>query len=161
MIRTTVLALALAGATSSATAQELVFGGGIVDFHSNAGQAAIVEVEYRFAPFTRLGPFDVAFGVAGAVHDTGDLWVGAGLVNTARLGGAWFLESSVMPGYYDAGRANTDLGHAFEFRSQIAVGYDLTPTSSLSLAFQHKSNAGLGDINPGLNALTLRLHRKF
>ncbi len=44
-----------------------------------------------------------------------------------------------------------DLGTAFQFTSHVGLNLDLRTTVRLSYRYQHMSNAGLGDHNPGLN----------
>ena len=64
----------------------------------------------------------------------------------------------MLPGAYIEGTALNDLGSTFEIRSQLAVGKRFKSGKALSLALSHKSNASTADINPGVNALTLRWH---
>jgi hypothetical protein len=66
-----------------------------------------------------------------------------------------------MPGLYSENGAATALGHTIEFRSVLAVGYEISKTTSISLAIDHRSNGGLSDFNPGSNGLSLRFHHKF
>ena len=66
-----------------------------------------------------------------------------------------------MPGLFEEGTDGNDLGLAFEVRSLAGLGYRFDSGSAISLAVSHKSNAGLGDSNPGANALLLRYHRSF
>ena len=44
-----------------------------------------------------------------------------------------------------------DLGCKFQFTSHAGLQVELTPHLRLDYRFQHMSNAGLGDHNPGLN----------
>ena len=152
-------AMALAVLATPSGAADWVLGPGSSDF--DAGSEAAVAVEVHGRPLWSLGGVEIG-GAAGVVADgDGSVWIGAGLSALLDLGPRWFVEASVMPGVYDEGSAATDLGHGIEFRSLIGVGYTLNAATRLSLGFDHKSNAGLGARNPGVNTLSLRLRRTF
>lgn len=144
-------------------AQELVAGLGYTSFNNNAADdGGVVELEYHFAPRWQLGGGDVYLAVAAMADDPGDYFIGAGLGAEFPLGGAgWFLQGSVMPGYYNASDASNDLGSDLEFRSSLALGYRFQSGWAISAAATHMSNGGLGDSNPGVTMATLRLGRRF
>lgn len=156
------LSLALLAAVP-AQAADWVVGLGGTDFNRAASEdQALIAIEVHSAPFGNWGP--VSFSLAGGAvaHANGDFWIGGGISATAPLGASrWFVEASVMPGLYEEGEAVNDLGHAIEIRSLIGLGYRVGDRTSLSVAFDHRSNAGLGDDNPGVNAVTLRLRRSY
>lgn len=157
------LALLACLSATQIEAQELVVGLGYTDFNDNAADnGGVLEVEYHFAPRWQLGGGDVYFAVAAMTDDPGDYFIGAGLGAEFPLGDAgWFLQGSVIPGYYDASGAGNDLGSDLEFRSSLALGYRMQSGWALSAAATHISNAGIGDANPGLTMATLRLGRSF
>ena len=66
-----------------------------------------------------------------------------------------------MPGYYDRGSDGTPLGGNIQFRGLVGVGYKISNTQRVSLAIDHKSNAGLEDKNPGSETLVLRYTKRF
>jgi hypothetical protein len=102
-------------------------------------------------------------GLAGGlmVDHLGNLWAGIGVSAVTPFGRRWFVETSLMPGFYDEGFRDNDLGHAFEIRSVIGLGYPLNPDFRISIAADHRSNAGVGDRNPGVNSFRLRLSSAF
>ena len=48
-----------------------------------------------------------------------------------------------------------DLGHEIEFRSTLEISYQLKNKNRIGLSVGHLSNAGIGDINPGTEILSL------
>lgn len=46
---------------------------------------------------------------------------------------------------------NRDFGCAFQFTTHVGLNWDVTEQMRLGYRYQHMSNAGLGDSNPGLN----------
>ncbi|MFV0385447.1 acyloxyacyl hydrolase, partial [Paracoccus sp. (in: a-proteobacteria)] len=124
--------------------------------------SAFGTVEYHHDPFTSWMGFDLGL-TAGLYRDgQSNGFIGAGLVATRDLGkGGWFVQLSEMPGYYHSSDDAHDLGLALEFQSQLAVGYRLTDGNALSLGVAHMSNAKLGDRNPGVNLLQMRLHHRL
>ena len=65
-----------------------------------------------------------------------------------------YFTPSFAPGYYSEGDGK-DLGHHLEIRSQVEFGYEFDDASRLGLALSHRSNATLGDKNPGAESLTV------
>ncbi|HTH17074.1 MAG TPA: acyloxyacyl hydrolase [Magnetospirillum sp.] len=62
---------------------------------------------------------------------------------------------------YVEGSSHKDLGTRALFRESIAVGYRIDQHNSISVAFDHESNAGIGPHNPGLNNVGLRWGYRF
>jgi lipid A 3-O-deacylase len=151
----------MAGA-SQALAQEWVLGLGYADFsNSNSNDQGLIAFEVHAEPFYENGPFEVSLAGAVVAHSTGDVFAGVGLSGLLALEGRWFIEGSVMPGYYRASTPQNGLGSDFEIRSLLGVGYTLNSGDRLSLAVTHKSNASTSAVNPGVNSIELRLRRKF
>jgi hypothetical protein len=73
----------------------------------------------------------------------------------------WFVEASFMPGLCRESARVNGLGSPVEFRSLLGVGYRFGNGAQISLAAEHKSNAGISTTNPGVNLLSLRLRRGF
>lgn len=115
--------------------------------------------EYHFDPTYRANAFSSGFAVAGRVDEDGDAWIGGGVAFTYDLSDQWYIGGSFMPGLYAEG--DTDLGHVIEFRSLLEVGYNFTPERRVSLAFEHLSNGGIDDENPGAEAISLRVWHRF
>lgn len=162
-MKAALIALVSCVAVTPLDAQELVVGLGYTSFNKDvAKDGAALELEYHFAPRWKLGNGDVYLAAAAMVDDPGDYFIGAGLGAEFPLGDAgWFVQGSVMPGYYNASDANNDLGDDLEFRSSLAVGYRFQSGWAVSAAATHMSNAGLGDANPGILMATLRIGRSF
>ena len=142
-------------ATRAASAGDFVLGIGPTDFDDS--NVSIVELEYHTDPILRFGGADIS--VAGTLigHDNGDFFVGFGVSALRSLSNNWFLEASFMPGFFESSEIATDLGSELQFRSLIGIGRTLPNGTRVSLGLSHKSNAGLGSINPGVNALSLRI----
>lgn len=99
----------------------------------------------------------------------------SGYTNQAYAGLTWqyepvdslFLEfgfgGSIHDGKleYVPGSSHKDLGTRALFRESIAIGYRIDQHNSVSLSFDHESNAGIGDHNPGLNNLGIRWGYRF
>ena len=54
-----------------------------------------------------------------------------------------------------------DLGSRVLFHVPAELGYQFTPANRLSLYFEHVSNAGLGDPNPGMDNIGVRFSHRF
>lgn len=156
---------AIAGLIACATpaaAQDAVFELLWNDYSAEGAEDALAfGVEYRLRPFATPGR--VAFRlVVGATLDAhGNIWAGAGPAADWSLGPRWFLEASVLPGLYRPAGEGFDLGNDLEFATTLALGYRLDDRSSLALALRHISNGDTDPVNPGLNAIGLRLYRSF
>jgi hypothetical protein len=85
----------------------------------------------------------------------GDFWAGAGVdyekywsINKNQ---AIFVGMSFLPGYYKPG--SLKLGSPLEFRTQIEVGLVQINSWRISAFVEHRSNAGIGHANPGIEAI--------
>ena len=65
-----------------------------------------------------------------------------------------YLIPNFMIGAYSQGDGK-DLGHALEFRSGLELAYQLPSSHRVGIAFNHISNASLGDKNPGAETLLI------
>ena len=150
------------GLAAPAAAQDWVVGGFAARFSTGDVETmAGIVVEYHSRTLHHFQGLDLGFGFAASVDTLSNVWIGGGVVMEYDLGERWFIEASFMPGYYSNGTPETDLGLPLEFRTLFGVGYRINETSALSLAIDHRSNGGLGDINPGLDAIALRFHQAF
>ncbi len=106
------------------------------------------------------GPFQPT--VAASLTDGGAAWVGAGLKWVSRdlLPGPVFIESSLMPGFHLNGDG-PDLGGNLQFRSSLGVGVDFGGDRTLTVAYDHRSNADTDVTNPGMEVLSLRFATAF
>lgn len=161
-MRSFVLALGVLFATTSAHAQSVVFGAGYADFsESDAKDQAAFSVEYHHRPFYEATRLSATWGGALTVDEAGDVHVGAGLIGTYSFAERWFVEGSVMPGYFSESEELNDLGGSFQIRSLLGVGYTLNSGNKVSVAITHKSNASTQQENPGVNSVLLRYHLAF
>lgn len=155
-----VLALT-AGMPQIATAEApsmISFGVGVFDAFDN-DQAVDLRAEYRSGKsviFTNLHPY------AGLEITTeGTTWVGGGLYYDYNFSPNWYLTPSLGVGLYNQGGSDKDLDHVVEFRTQLEVSYEFENQHRVGLSFTHMSNAGLGDENPGTEAVGLYWHIPF
>ena len=144
-----------------AQAQEWTFGVGATDYGNDGDDSAAFEVEYRYAPFMQRRVMSLSWGANGSASTEGDLFIGGGIWARWHWQNGWFIDSSIMPGLYDEGTSDNDLGSAFEIRSLLGVGYQLESGAAVSVAITHKSNAGLASENPGSETYLLRYHMSF
>lgn len=150
------------GQAAPAFANEIVIGLGRTDYSRNSADNRMFgAVEYHASPFANYGGFDFGLGAAAQWSSGDSYFLGAGLIISRDLGERWFVEFSEMPGYYHAGDDEHDLGYDLDFRSQLALGYQIDRDWAVSASFAHISNADLGDDNPGSNFGMLRLHRSL
>lgn len=147
---------------ASLHAADVVLSFGQSDFVlQDADDDNIFGAEVHLDPFASWRGAELSFAAAADVHDSGTYWVGAGVSAIRPFGDGWFVEASLMPGYFDPSRDRQDLGSALEFRSLLGVGRRLSDRASISLAVSHKSNAGTADENPGVNLVRLRFRYSF
>lgn len=104
----------------------------------------------------RYGAFQPTVGAS--LTSDNDLWFGAGgKWSTERITDSpVFIELSLMPGLYLRGDG-PDLGFPVQFRGALGAGYRLDNGASLSVFFDHRSNANANEVNPGIETLGIRL----
>ena len=157
-----IAALASTLPATAAPAAELVLGLGHSFYNYGGGRdSTVVSLELRGPAIGHLGRAEVSPLIVGDRHRLGDSFVGIGLAARWQLRRGWFVDVSVAPGKYRASSPANALGSDFEFRSHVGLGHDLGKGRALSAAFVHKSNAGIGRINPGLQTVLLRWHQRF
>lgn len=124
-------------------------------------QSVAVDLEYHFDPFVERRSFRLGPALALHYDGDGDLWVGAGVGVAKDLNGSWFLEGSLIGGYYDAATGGTPLGNDLIFRTLVGVGRHLDARRAISLSIDHKSNRDLGKTNPGSETVLVRYRLEF
>jgi hypothetical protein len=144
---------AVAGsAASPASAEEPAFlsvGAGVFDMfddHTTAEFRAEYRSDLRFWKFV---PF-----VGAMANADGGVYGYAGLALDVFLGRRIVMHPNAGFGLYYEGDSK-DLGGAFEFRTGAEIAYRFDDYSRLGLAFNHISNAGIYDGNPGTESLVL------
>ncbi|SLN72757.1 acyloxyacyl hydrolase [Ruegeria meonggei] len=161
-MKSLILSVFLMATATAVQAQSVIFGAGYSDFSSGASDDhALFSLEYQHRPFHQATRFSAGLGAALSVDTAGDTHIGAGLVGLYNLSDRWFAELSVMPGYFNAGDDDNDLGGNFQIRSLLGVGYTLDRGNKISVAVAHKSNASTNSSNPGVNSVLLRYHYGF
>jgi hypothetical protein len=113
------------------------------------------EIYARYDMDHRFGPFQNSIGVS--VTDTGDAWLGFGQLWTKDFAdGRAYVQLHAMPGIYIQGDG-PDLGFPIEFRSGVEVGYNFRSGVRLGVSYDHRSNADIRAVNPGLETLQVRV----
>lgn len=105
---------------------------------------------------TAYGPFQPTIGAS--VTDMGDAWVGIGAKWTTQsiIDGPFFVEASLMPGYYAKGDG-PDLGGSLQFRASLGAGFEFDNGVTVLASYDHRSNADTQDLNPGLETIAVRI----
>jgi lipid A 3-O-deacylase len=143
-------------AAGPARAQDPSFltgGIGAFDAFDDDHRAAQFEVQYRSD--LKLWVFQPMVGAN--VSTDGSLYGYAGISLDIFLGNRLVLRPSFAPGLYYEGNGK-DLGHVIEFRSAAELAWRFDDRSRLGLEVSHRSNADIGDKNPGEESLMLFYH---
>jgi hypothetical protein len=93
-----------------------------------------------------------AFGVMATEEDAFFGWAGGSL--QIPLHSQWGLVPQLGVGVYHRGDAK-NLGGSLEFRSGLELVYRASDALRVGVEFYHLSNAGLHELNPGVNSLVL------
>ncbi|KQB98020.1 hypothetical protein AL073_03695 [Loktanella sp. 1ANDIMAR09] len=108
----------------------------------------------------RIGAVQPTLGAS--LTSDNDLWLGAGAKwSSERISDSpIFIEASLMPGLYiqDDG---PDLGFPLQWRGSVGAGVKFGDMGSLSVFLDHRSNADLSEVNPGLETVGVRLSYQF
>ena len=116
------------------------------------GGAGIGRVELRFnQEFLRIRPF---IGVE-ANTDSATYFYGGGMFDV-HFGEHFILSPNAAVGAYFNGDGR-DMGSTLEFRTGVEAAWQFDNKMRIGAAFHHISNAGIGDVNPGVEELTLNL----
>jgi hypothetical protein len=104
----------------------------------------------------RYGAVQPAVGAS--LTNENDFWIGAGgKWSSERISDSpIFIELSLMPGLYLPGDG-PDLGFPVQWRGSLGAGVNFGDTGSLSVFFDHRSNANASEVNPGIETLGIRL----
>jgi len=127
----------------------LVLSLGYSDFDQGNNEAANFRLDYRHGRgLYFIKPW---IGVEGT--SDGAFWGGAGIYTELPIYDRLYLTASVGAGGYSQGDGK-DLGYGLEFRSTGEATYRFDNGTRLGVSISHISNAGLGDINPGVDILS-------
>jgi lipid A 3-O-deacylase len=134
------------------SAGALMLGAGRWGLKSQDAAATAFDLELRWRP-VRYG----VFPLLGVLTNTQEGWSPRiGLGRQVPMGARWDATVTFAASAYFAGEGK-DLGHTLEFRSALDIGYRVHPALRLGLSVAHFSNAGLADLNPGVETLSLTL----
>lgn len=137
-----------AGSEGNADRDYLNFYGGYFDITQDDNSAAQVGLEYRYK--------DIYYGLRPAiginVSDDEAVYGYGGFFWDIYLSDKWIFTPNVVAGAFHHGDGK-DLGSAIEFRSGLELSYEFETNNRLGLAFNHISNASIGEHNPGAETL--------
>lgn len=126
----------------------LNFYGGYFDVTQDDDSALQVGIEYRYDDvYYGLRP-----GVGINVSDDSAVYGYGGLFWDINLTDNWIFTPNFVAGLFEDG-SGKDLGHTIQFRSGLELSYQFPNKNKLGVAFNHISNASLGERNPGAETL--------
>lgn len=144
-------AVSVVQAADTGKSEHLTLGAGAFNItQSDEDVSTQLSAEYRSAYLWEgLRP------VVGVSADAeGGIYGYGGLNYDIFLDEHWVITPNFAAGAYHQGDSK-NLGHVIEFRSGIEMGYMLENQARVSAAFNHISNASLGDKNPGAESAML------
>jgi len=107
----------------------------------------------------RYGPFQPTASIA-ATED-GDIWIGAGAKWRISPGQSdLFFQGSLQPGFHLRGDGPA-IGGSLHFRAALGVGYEFDNGSAIVVSYDHRSNADMQAVNPGLETLSIQYSMAF
>lgn len=113
------------------------------------------EIYVRYDFGRSYGPFQPVVGLSATAD--GDAWIGMGAAWTGYFAqNRGYVQLHLMPGLYAQGDG-PDLGSVLEFRSGAEIGYETRKGVRIGLSYDHRSNADLESLNPGLETVQLRV----
>ncbi len=124
---------------------------GWFDFIDDEDPSGQFGLEYR------MSPIQYGFRPTVGVNVTGDGSVygyGGFHWDVPLIENQIYLVPNFVAGAYSEGDGK-DLGSAIEFRSGIEVDYQLPNAQRIGIAFNHISNASIGDKNPGAETILI------
>ena len=133
---------------------------GNFDFSDDKQKAILVGFQHQDENLNRdtfLGNVSPITG--GFVTENSAAYIYTGIEWNVDMGGMIFTPS-FAPGLYHEGDGK-DLGHVLEFKSEVQLSYAASERSSLSVSYNHVSNASLGDKNPGANSYMFNFIKNF
>jgi hypothetical protein len=138
-------------ATSDTVPRFSIAGGEVLERNAEAAP----ELYLRYDLGKTIGPFGTAAGLS--VGEAGETWVGYGATYTIPFGRSRaYAELHAMPGlYFDNG--GFDLGGAVAFRSGLELGYETRNGWRMALTYDHRSNSGLYEDNPGIETVQFKV----
>ena len=139
---------------------EYNFYSGMFDFSDDGKKSTVVGFQHQNENLNRdtfLGNLSPITGFLFTADNAGYFYTG---VQAQYKLGVLNLTPSFTPGIYHEGDGK-DLGHLIEFKSELQISLNLSPTSELGFSYNHISNASLGDKNPGANSYMFNFIKNF
>ena len=140
--------------------KQLNFYIGNFDFSDDKQKATLVGFQHQDENLNRntfLGNVSPITG--GFITENSAAYIYTGIEWNIDMGGLIFTPS-FAPGLYHEGNGK-DLGHLLEFKTEVQLSLELSPGSKLGYSYNHVSNAGLGDKNPGANSYMFNFVKQF
>ncbi len=101
------------------------------------------------------GPFQPIYGLS--LTDKMDIWAGGGLAWTVNTPiPSTSVQLHLMAGAFEHG-SGIDLGGLLQYRSGIELAWTAPDGFRIGLGWDHRSNAGKYEENPGMETFHLRL----
>jgi len=130
---------------------------GIVQFNRQ-NRGTELRFTSSFPKWKRFNPI-----VDFSVTDRGGAWLGIGLYQQFDLDIGnlpLYAGFTFAPGVYVQG-GEVDLGYPLEFRSGVEIGVRFAESWQVSLSYDHRSNADIAPLNPGLETIQIRISKTF
>lgn len=125
---------------------------GLVDFDEDTVSQ---EAYFRYDFGKKYGPFQPIMGAS--FTGQGAVWAGAGAAYTKELAETGlYAQLHLMGGLFDKGYGE-DIGGNIHFRSGVELGYEADNGWRYAVSYDHRSNAELEGVNPGLETLQFRI----
>ena len=168
IIKSLLVILMLVALTKNANAEELKpsdnhqfnFFSGVFDYSHEGKNSEIIGIQHSNEDLfkdTFLGKISPITGFMITADSASYLYTG---VQVEYEIGKLNLTPSFSPGYYTSGDGK-DLGSPLEFKTEVQLSFELLPGSKLGYSYNHVSNAGLGDKNPGANSYMFNFMKSF
>lgn len=155
-MKLTALIAAIISASTHAYADPIrvdVSGGTMVYKNGWSSDEAYVRVAFKQDRFDYLVGFSAT--------NTGDVWAGVGsAVETSIANTNLYAQGSFMVGYWNRGYGPV-LGFPIEFRTGLEVGYEFDSGIRFGVSYDHRSNAGIGTSNAGVDTAQIRVGIPF
>jgi hypothetical protein len=136
------------------------FYSGMFDFSDHGKRSSLIGIQHQNENLTResfLGTLSPVTGFMMTAHSATYAYTG---IQAQYKVGKLNIIPSFTPGLYGEGRGK-DLGHVLEFKSEVQLSLDISPTSELGFSYNHISNASLGEKNPGANSYMFNFLKRF
>ena len=114
-----------------------------------------IELYLRYDLGHRNGAFGHAIGIS--TLEDGEAWIGIGQTYTFEFGSSpLYAELHAIPGI-TLENGGFDMGGPIAFRSGAEIGFETRAGWRFGLSYDHRSNAGIYDENPGIETIAFRV----